>query len=80
MGSQMPLATCRPPGITDCTLSFQGREDWNSALPETRPEQSQNSSSLSASQRRSSSNPQLSLSPLTRLLRPGLGDLEKRVG
>ena len=32
--------------LRDFSLGFQRREDWNSALPETRPEQNQNSSSL----------------------------------
>ena len=31
--------------LWDFTLGLQRREDWNSALPEIRPEQNQNSSS-----------------------------------
>ena len=41
MALQTSPATCRYPG-----LGLQRREDWNSALPEIRPEQNQNSSSL----------------------------------
>ena len=54
-------------------LGLQRREDWNSALPEIRPEQNQNSSSLPRGGDRS---PILSssLGPSTRFLRPGPGD------
>ena len=34
------------PGRWDFTLGLQRREDWNSALPEIRPDRKQNSSSL----------------------------------
>ena len=33
-------------GLWDFSLGLQRREDWNSALPEIRPDQNQNSSSL----------------------------------
>ena len=45
-----PYRCFLPPADTqalwDFTLGLQRREDWNSALPEIRPEQNQNSSSL----------------------------------
>ena len=45
-----PYRHLLPPADTqallDFTLGLQRREDWNSSLPETRPKQNQNSSSL----------------------------------
>jgi len=45
-----PYRRLLPPADTkalwDFTLGLQRREDWNSALPEIRPDQNQNSSSL----------------------------------
>ena len=47
----LPYRPLLPPADTqalwDFTLGLQRREDWNSALPEIRPGQNQNSSSLS---------------------------------
>ena len=72
-----PYRHLLPPAHTqalrDFSLGFQSREDWNLAVPETRPEQNQNSSSLP---RGGDQSPILSSGrdPLTRFLRPGPGD------
>ena len=42
---QMSPATCRYPGITGLYPGPPEKGDWDSALPEIRPDQNQNSSS-----------------------------------
>ena len=43
---QTSPATYRYPGVWDFSLGLQRRKDWNLALPEIRPDQNQNLSSL----------------------------------
>ena len=57
--------------LRDFTLGLQRKEDWNSALSETRPEQNQNSSSLPRGGDRSPISS--GRGPLSRFLHPGLG-------
>ena len=72
-----PYRRLLPPTDTqalwDFSLGLQRREDWNSALPEIRSDQNQNSSSLP---RGGDQSPILSSGwgHLTRFLHPGLGD------
>ena len=42
VASQTSPATADTQVLRDFTLGLQRRENWNSALPETRPEQNQN--------------------------------------
>ena len=76
-----PYRRLLPPTDTqalwDFTLGLQRREDWNSALPEIRPDQNQNSSSLP---RGSDQSPILSslLRPFDQIPASRTGELEKQ--
>ena len=59
--------------LWDFSLGLQRREDWNSALPEIRPDQNQNSSSLPREVISLQSSAQTE-GPSTRFLHPGRGD------
>ena len=73
---QTSLATSDTQALRDFTLGLQRRDDWNSALPETRPDQTRTriqtrnqtrtepEFKFSAKQRGSASNPHLRLRPI----------------